>query len=46
MDSRAGSSSGVLRSMSEADCFIVLEPDREKVSVGDRVGVQLMNGLV
>ncbi|MBK7764764.1 MAG: molybdopterin molybdotransferase MoeA [Sulfuritalea sp.] len=38
--------SGVLRSMSEADCFIVLEPDREKVGAGDTVGVQLMNGLV
>ncbi len=38
--------SGVLRSMSEADCFIVLEPGREKVDAGDTVGVQLMNGLV
>ena len=38
--------SGVLRSMSEADCFIVLEHDREKVGAGDTVNVQLMNGLV
>ncbi|MDP2824376.1 MAG: molybdopterin molybdotransferase MoeA [Sulfuritalea sp.] len=38
--------SGVLRSMSEADCFIVLEHEREKVAAGDRVMVQLMNGLV
>ncbi|MCX7167795.1 MAG: molybdopterin molybdotransferase MoeA [Rhodocyclales bacterium] len=38
--------SGVLRSMSEADCFIVLEPERDKVSAGDMVNVQLMNGLV
>ena len=38
--------SGVLRSMSEADCFIVLEPGREGVGAGDTVGVQLMNGLV
>lgn len=38
--------SGVLRSMSEADCFIVLEPGRERVGAGDTVGVQLMNGLV
>ena len=38
--------SGVLRSMSEADCFIVLEAERDKVSAGDTVSVQLMNGLV
>lgn len=38
--------SGVLRSMSEADCFIVLEPERDKVGAGDMVNVQLMNGLV
>jgi molybdopterin molybdotransferase len=38
--------SGVLRSMSEADCFIVLEAEREKVGAGDTVSVQLMNGLV
>jgi molybdopterin molybdotransferase len=38
--------SGVLRSMSEADCFIVLEPEREKVGAGETVMVQVMNGLV
>jgi molybdopterin molybdotransferase len=38
--------SGVLRSMADADCFIVLEHDREKVGAGDMVNVQLMNGLV
>ena len=38
--------SGVLRSMSEADCFIVLEAGRDNVSAGDTVRVQLMNGLV
>ncbi|MCK9382453.1 MAG: molybdopterin molybdotransferase MoeA [Sulfuritalea sp.] len=38
--------SGVLRSMSEADCFIVLEHEREKVGAGDTVNVQLMSGLV
>ena len=38
--------SGVLRSMAEADCFIVLEHEREKVGAGDTVLVQLMNGLV
>ena len=38
--------SGVLRSMSEADCFIVLEHDRDNVGAGDTVSVQLMNVLV
>jgi molybdopterin molybdotransferase len=38
--------SGVLRSMSEADCFIVLPPEQGNVSVGDMVQVQLMTGLV
>ena len=38
--------SGVLRSMADADCFIVLEHEREKVGAGDTVMVQLMNGLV
>ena len=38
--------SGVLRSMSEADCFIVLEHERDNVGAGDTVSVQLMNGLV
>jgi molybdopterin molybdotransferase len=38
--------SGVLRSMAEADCFIVLEPHREKVGAGETVQVQLMTGLV
>jgi molybdopterin molybdotransferase len=38
--------SGVLRSMAEADCFIVLEAARDKVGAGDTVNVQLMNGLV
>jgi len=38
--------SGVLRSMADADCFIVLEHERETVGAGDTVNVQLMNGLV
>ncbi len=38
--------SGVLRSMSEADCFIVLEHERGTVGAGDTVNVQLMTGLV
>jgi molybdopterin molybdotransferase len=38
--------SGILSSMTKADCFIVLEPEREKVGAGETVQVQLMNGLV
>ncbi len=38
--------SGVLRSMSEANCFIVLEHERGSVSPGDLVAVQLFEGLV
>ncbi len=37
--------SGVLRSMSEANCFIVLEHDRGKVEAGEPVSVQLMEGV-
>jgi molybdopterin molybdotransferase len=37
--------SGVLRSMSEANCFIVLEHQRGKVAAGDMVQVQLFDGL-
>jgi molybdopterin molybdotransferase len=37
--------SGVLRSMSEANCFIVLEHDRGKVQAGETVRVQLFEGL-
>ena len=37
--------SGVLRSMSEANCFIVLEHGRGAVSAGELVNVQLMDGL-
>ena len=32
------------RSMSEANCFIVLEHDRGSISEGDLVNVQLMEG--
>ncbi|HEY5293190.1 MAG TPA: gephyrin-like molybdotransferase Glp [Burkholderiales bacterium] len=38
--------SGVLRSMAEADCFIVLEHERGSVNPGDLVQVQLFDGLV
>ena len=37
--------SGVLRSMSEANCFIVLEHARGKVEAGELVSVQLMDAL-
>jgi molybdopterin molybdotransferase len=37
--------SGVLRSMSEANCFIVLEHDRGQVKAGEPVSVQLFEGL-
>ncbi len=38
--------SGILRSMSEANCFIVLEHQRGNVAAGELVGVQSMTGLV
>jgi molybdopterin molybdotransferase len=38
--------SGVLRSMSEANCFIVLEHERGNVAAGDAVTVQPMEGMV
>jgi molybdopterin molybdotransferase len=38
--------SGVLRSMSEANCFIVLEHERGKVAAGELVQVQLFEGLM
>jgi len=37
--------SGVLRSMSEANCYIVLEHERGKVEAGELVQVQLFEGL-
>ena len=37
--------SGVLRSMAEANCFIVLEHARGAVQAGEQVTVQLMEGL-
>ncbi len=38
--------SGVLRSMSEANCLIVLEHERGAVQPGDPVSVMLFEGLV
>jgi molybdopterin molybdotransferase len=37
--------SGVLRSMSEANCYIVLEHERGRVETGELVSVQLMAAL-
>jgi molybdopterin molybdotransferase len=38
--------SGILRSMSEANCFVVLGHDQDAVHAGDYVDVMLMDGLV
>jgi len=38
--------SGVLRSMSEANCFVVLEHDRANINAGELVSVQVMEGLL
>jgi len=37
--------SGILRSMAEANCFIILEHERGSVAAGDLVSVQLMEGI-
>jgi molybdopterin molybdotransferase len=38
--------SGILRSMSDANCLIVLEQDRGNIAAGETVQVQLFDGLV
>jgi molybdopterin molybdotransferase len=38
--------SGILRSMSDANCLIVLEQDRGNITAGETVQVQLFDGLV
>jgi molybdopterin molybdotransferase len=38
--------SGILSSMSEANCFIVLPPETAQCAVGDLVDVQLLEGLI
>ncbi len=38
--------SGILRSMSDANCLIVLEQDRGHVAAGETVRVQLFDGLL
>ncbi len=38
--------SGILSSMSQANCFIVLDSDTGNVAAGESVDVQLLEGLV
>jgi molybdopterin molybdotransferase len=38
--------SGILSSMSQANCFIVLSPETGNVATGDLVDVQLLEGLI
>jgi len=38
--------SGILRSMSEANCFIILPAEQGNVSAGTPVEVQVMDGIV
>ncbi|MGO4157889.1 molybdopterin molybdenumtransferase MoeA, partial [Cupriavidus sp. YAF13] len=38
--------SGVLRSMSEANCFIVLGPEQATVAAGSEVDIMLFDGLL
>jgi molybdopterin molybdotransferase len=38
--------SGILRSMSEANCFILLDPDRTSVEIGEQVEVQPFQNLI
>jgi molybdopterin molybdotransferase len=38
--------SGILRSMSEANCFVVLAHEQSGVNAGDLVDVMVMDGLV
>ncbi len=44
--SASAQGSGILRSMSEANCFIVLDENRGDVAPGDTVEVQLFDGLI
>src|SRR5450631_4793934 len=38
--------SGILSSMSRANCFIILGPDTSNVAIGEMVDVQLLDGLI
>jgi molybdopterin molybdotransferase len=37
--------SGILRSMSEADCLVILEHDKQTYEAGDKVSVLIFDGL-
>ena len=37
--------SGILRSMSEADCLVILEHDEQTYEAGDKVSVLIFDGL-
>ncbi len=45
VESTGHQGSGILRSMSEANCFIVLEQERGRVEAGEQVQVQPFQGL-
>jgi molybdopterin biosynthesis enzyme len=38
--------SGILSSMSRANCFVVLPPDTGNIAAGETVDVQLFEGLI
>ena len=38
--------SGILRSMSEADCLVILEHDKQNYEAGDKVSVLIFDGLL
>ena len=38
--------SGILSSMADANCFIVLGPQQTAVAAGEPVSVQVLDGLV
>ena len=46
MRSVGAQGSGILRSMSEANCFIMLEPDQASVEIGQEVLVQPFQNLI
>ena len=46
VESTGNQSSGAFRSMSLANCFVVLEQDRGNVSVGETVQIQLLNSTL
>jgi molybdopterin molybdotransferase len=46
LDGTGEQGSGILRSMSEANCFIILPTDQGNVSPGTLVEVQVMEGVI